>query len=93
MQRIAAALFMVLANRYDWQLFLEITGRVAAGRSLLDIATMLAGAHNTASGNMAALDSARGRAQFVGKSMITLPDQPKYSGEGTWLTTVGMPWR
>lgn len=80
MQRIAAALFMVLANRYDWQLFLEITGEGGSGKSVFThIATMLAGAHNTASGNMAALDSARGRAQFVGKSMITLPDQPKYS--------------
>lgn len=29
---ILAALFMVLANRYDWQLFLEVTGRVAAGK-------------------------------------------------------------
>ncbi|MCP6705754.1 DNA primase, partial [Klebsiella pneumoniae] len=68
MQRIAAALFMVLANRYDWQLFLEITGEGGSGKSVFThIATMLAGAHNTASGNMAALDSARGRAQFVGK--------------------------
>jgi hypothetical protein len=24
--RVLAALFMVLANRYDWQLFLEVTG-------------------------------------------------------------------
>ncbi|EMM5545701.1 DNA primase [Escherichia coli] len=36
----------------------------------------------------AALDSARGRAQFVGKSMITLPDQPKYSGEGTGIKAI-----
>ncbi|MGM3315056.1 DNA primase family protein, partial [Enterobacter hormaechei subsp. steigerwaltii] len=60
-----------------------------SGKSVFThIATMLAGAHNTASGNMAALDSARGRAQFVGKSMITLPDQPKYSGEGTGIKAI-----
>ncbi|HHI0054762.1 TPA: primase-like DNA-binding domain-containing protein [Klebsiella quasipneumoniae] len=53
MQRIAAALFMVLANRYDWQLFLEITGEGGSG-----------------------------------KSMITLPDQPKYSGEGTGIKAI-----
>jgi putative DNA primase/helicase len=29
---ILAALFMVLANRYDWQLFLEVTGPGAAGK-------------------------------------------------------------
>ena len=87
--RVLAALFMVLANRYDWQLFLEITGEGGSGKSVFThIATMLAGAHNTASGNMAALDSARGRAQFVGKSMITLPDQPKYSGEGTGIKAI-----
>lgn len=89
MQRIAAGLFMVLANRYDWQLFLELTGEGGSGKSVFThIATMLAGEHNTASGNMAALDSARGRAQFVGKSMITLPDQPKYSGEGTGIKAI-----
>ncbi len=89
MQRILAALFMVLANRYEWQLFLEITGEGGSGKSVFtQIATLLAGQHNTASGNMAALDSARGRAQFVNKSMITLPDQPKYTGEGTGIKAI-----
>jgi putative DNA primase/helicase len=32
--RVLAALFMVLANRYDWQLFLEVTGRVVAVKAL-----------------------------------------------------------
>ncbi|MBD8152251.1 DNA primase family protein [Pantoea agglomerans] len=89
MQRISAALFMVLANRYDWQLFLEITGEGGSGKSVFtQVATMLAGVNNTASGNMAALDTARGRAQFVGKSLITLPDQPKYTGEGTGIKAI-----
>ncbi|EIK7837744.1 DNA primase [Salmonella enterica] len=89
MRRIAAALFMILANRHDWQLFLEITGEGGSGKSVFThIATLLAGRHNTASGNMAALDSARGRAQFVNKRMITLPDQPKYTGEGTGIKAI-----
>ncbi|WP_370546155.1 phage/plasmid primase, P4 family [Edwardsiella tarda] len=89
MQTICAALFMVMANRYDWQLFLEITGDGGSGKSIFTkVATLLAGEHNTASGNMAALDSARGRAQFVGKRVITLPDQPKYSGEGTGIKAI-----
>jgi hypothetical protein len=29
---ILAALFMVLANRYDWQLFLEVTGPGGSGK-------------------------------------------------------------
>lgn len=89
MKRICAGLFMVLANRYDWQLFLEITGEGGSGKSVFtQVATLLAGEHNTASGNMIALDTARGRAQFVGKSMITLPDQPKYTGEGTGIKAI-----
>lgn len=89
MRRIAAALFMILANRHDWQLFLEITGEGGSGKSVFThVATLLAGQHNTASGNMAALDSARGRAQFVNKRMITLPDQPKYTGEGTGIKAI-----
>jgi putative DNA primase/helicase len=41
---ILAALFMVLANRYDWQLFLEVTGPGGSGKSILaEIATLLAG--------------------------------------------------
>ncbi|ENG75202.1 toprim domain-containing protein [Escherichia coli] len=32
---ILAALFMVLANRYDWQLFLEVTGPGGSGKSIM----------------------------------------------------------
>lgn len=41
-------LFMVLANCYDWQLFLEVTGPGGSGKSiLLENATMLAGEDNS----------------------------------------------
>ncbi|KMJ44798.1 DNA primase [Xenorhabdus khoisanae] len=89
MNRIKAALFMILANRYDWQLFIEVTGEGGSGKSIFTyIATLLAGKHNTASGNMRALDEARGRYQFVGKSLITLPDQVKYVGEGAGIKAI-----
>nr|WP_228005833.1 primase-like DNA-binding domain-containing protein [Xenorhabdus sp. BG5] len=89
MNRIKAALFMILANRYDWQLFIEVIGEGGSGKSIFTyIATLLAGEHNTASGNMRALDEARGRYQFVGKSLITLPDQVKYVGEGAGIKAV-----
>ncbi|MDE9545073.1 primase-like DNA-binding domain-containing protein [Xenorhabdus bovienii] len=89
MNRIKAALFMILANRYDWQLFIEVTGEGGSGKSVFTyIATLLAGEHNTASGNMRALDEARGRYQFVGKSLITLPDQVKYVGEGAGIKAI-----
>ncbi|MFQ0827252.1 DUF5906 domain-containing protein [Serratia fonticola] len=89
MARIQAALFMVLAKRYDWQMFLEVTGEGGSGKSVFaHVATLLAGEHNTASGNMSALDTARGRAQFVNSNLILLPDQPKYVGEGTGIKAI-----
>ncbi|TYF58944.1 hypothetical protein DJ544_26625, partial [Enterobacter roggenkampii] len=51
-ERIKAALFMVLAKRHDWQLFIEVTGEGGSGKSVFSsIATTLAGEHNTASGS------------------------------------------
>ncbi|MDM5057413.1 primase-helicase zinc-binding domain-containing protein [Aeromonas rivipollensis] len=90
MARIKAALYMVLANRYDWQLFLEVTGEGGSGKSIFArIATLLAGGpRNTGSGNMASLDTARGRAQFVDKRLIALPDQSKYIGDGSGIKAI-----
>ncbi|CDH23208.1 DNA primase family protein [Xenorhabdus bovienii] len=89
MERIKAALFMVLANRYDWQLFLEITGLGGTGKSVFTgIATLLAGSHNAASGSVKDLDTARERDSFVGKSLITLPDQERYAGSGAGLKAI-----
>ncbi|WP_208952307.1 primase-like DNA-binding domain-containing protein [Rahnella sp. ChDrAdgB13] len=87
--RIKAALFMVLANRHDWQLFIEVTGEGGSGKSVFTaIALILAGEHNTASGSMSSLDSARGRAQFVGKNLIIMPDQTRYVGEGAGIKAI-----
>jgi putative DNA primase/helicase len=88
-KRIRAALFMVLASRHDWQLFIEVTGEGGSGKSVfMAISSILAGAHNTASGSMSSLDSARGRAQFVGKNLIIMPDQTRYVGEGAGIKAV-----
>jgi putative DNA primase/helicase len=58
--RVLSALFMVLANRYDWQLFLEVTGPGGSGKSVMaEICTMLAGKANTVSASMAALENPR----------------------------------
>ncbi|WP_116474804.1 primase-helicase zinc-binding domain-containing protein [Zobellella maritima] len=87
--RILAALFMVLANRYDWQLFLEVTGPGGSGKSLFaEVCTMLAGAGNTTSGTIEAIENARERAALVGYSLIILPDQPRYVGEGAGLKAI-----
>ncbi|MDE9482992.1 DUF5906 domain-containing protein [Xenorhabdus bovienii] len=89
MERIKAALFMVLANRYDWQLFIEITGLGGSGKTVFsNIATLLVGSHNAASGSVKDLDTARERDSFVGKSLISLPDQERYAGSGAGLKAI-----
>lgn len=88
-ERILAALFMVLANRYDWQLFLEVTGPGGSGKSVMaSIARMLAGEDNTTSASIETLESARERASVVGYSLIVLPDQEKWSGDGAGIKAI-----
>lgn len=87
--RVLAALFMVLANRYDWQLFLEVTGPGGSGKSVMaEICTMLAGRANTVSASMKALEDARDRALVVGYSLIIMPDMTRYAGDGAGIKAI-----
>ncbi|MDL4616299.1 primase-helicase zinc-binding domain-containing protein [Citrobacter amalonaticus] len=86
---ILAALFMVLANRYDWQLFLEVTGPGGSGKSILaEIATLLGGEDNATSADIDTLEDPRKRASLIGFSLIRLPDQEKWSGNGAGLKAI-----
>lgn len=86
---ILAALFMVLANRYDWQLFLDVTGTGGSGKSILaEIATLLAGEDNATSATIETLESPRERAALIGFPLIRLPDQDKWSGDGAGLKAI-----
>ncbi|MEG5984066.1 primase-helicase zinc-binding domain-containing protein [Enterobacter kobei] len=86
---ILAALFMVLANRYDWQLFLEVTGPGGSGKSILaEIATLLTGKDNATSADIDVLEDPRKRAALIGFSLIRLPDQEKWSGDGAGLKAI-----
>nr|WP_257393882.1 toprim domain-containing protein [Enterobacter hormaechei] len=87
--RVLSALFMVLANRYDWQLFLEVTGPGGSGKSVMaEICTMLAGKANTVSASMAALENPRERALVVGYSLIIMPDMTRYAGDGAGIKAI-----
>ncbi|EOK9229091.1 phage/plasmid primase, P4 family [Escherichia coli] len=89
MIRICAALYMIMANRYDWQMFIEATGDGGSGKSTFThIASLLAGKQNTVSAEMTSLDDTGGRAQVVGSRLIVLADQPKYTGEGTGIKKI-----
>ncbi|MGE4681520.1 primase-helicase zinc-binding domain-containing protein [Yersinia enterocolitica] len=88
-ERILAALYMVLANRYDWQLFLEVTGPGGSGKSVMaSIASLLAGKDNTTSATIDTLESSRERASVVGFSLIILPDQERWSGDGAGIKAI-----
>lgn len=87
--RLLAALFMVLANRYDWQLFLEVTGPGGSGKSVMaEICTMLAGRGNTVSASMTAMENPRERALVVGYSLVILPDMTRYAGDGAGIKAI-----
>ncbi|MGT3194457.1 DNA primase family protein, partial [Yersinia enterocolitica] len=78
-----------MANRYDWQLFLEITGAGGSGKSVFaEICTLLAGRGNTVSANMKALEEARERALLVGYSLIIMPDMARYAGDGAGIKAI-----
>ncbi|OCG24709.1 hypothetical protein A9G11_03385 [Gilliamella sp. wkB108] len=88
-KNILASLYMILANRHDWQLFLEVTGAGGSGKSVFaEIATMLSGKSNTVIGTMDSLEKARDRALIVGYSLVILPDQPRYMGSGAGLKAI-----
>ncbi|WP_407644284.1 DNA primase family protein [Erwinia psidii] len=87
--RLLAALYMVMANRYDWQLFLEVTGAGGSGKSVMaEICTMLAGKGNTQSASMSALENPKERELLVGYSLIVMPDMTRYVGDGAGLKAI-----
>ncbi|MEA5105179.1 primase-like DNA-binding domain-containing protein [Pantoea sp. S18] len=87
--RVLAALYMVMANRYDWQLFLEVTGAGGSGKSVMaEVCTMLAGKVNTVSASMKALEEPRERALLVGFSLIIMPDMTRYAGDGAGIKAI-----
>ena len=88
-KRILAALYMVLTNRYDWQLFLEITGVGGSGKSIFnELAKMLVGADNTASITLKELENINHRAKLIDKTLIYSSDQENYIGDGAELRAI-----
>ena len=86
---ILAALYVILTNRNDWQLFFEVTGDGGSGKSVFaNIATLLAGEQNTESGRLVDLDEPRGRESFVGKTLLICPEQSRYGGDGGGLKSI-----
>lgn len=82
-QAILAALYMIFANCFDFQLFIEITGKGGTGKSIFNkLAVMLTGAENAISFNLKDLEDKAARSSLVGKSLVYFPDQEKVSING-----------
>jgi len=70
-------------------MFLEVTGPGGSSKSVMaSIATLLAGKDNTTSATIDTLESSRERASVVGFSLIILPDQEKWSGDGAGIKAI-----
>lgn len=88
-RNILAALYVILTNRYNWQLFFELTGKGGSGKSVFaHIATLLAGEQNTISAKLEDFDNAKDLEGFENKTLILCPEQSKYAGEGGGLKAI-----
>ncbi|MBR0573857.1 MULTISPECIES: phage/plasmid primase, P4 family [Pasteurellaceae] len=83
---LKAALYMVLANRYDWQFFIELVGVGGSGKSVFtNLASAIVGRGNVVSKNLEDLDKARERDGLDTARLIVIPDQEQYRGQGAGL--------
>lgn len=88
-KNILAALYAILTNRYNWQVFFQVTGKGGSGKSVFaGIATLLAGDKNTASGRLENFDDERKLAGFEDKKLIICSEQAKYAGDGGGLKAI-----
>ncbi|QIM66522.1 DNA primase [Mannheimia granulomatis] len=88
-KNILAALYAILTNRYNWQVFFQVTGKGGSGKSIFSgIATLLAGEKNTASARLENFDDERGLAGFEDKKLIICSEQTKYAGDGGGLKAI-----
>lgn len=87
--RLLACLYMILTNRYDWQLFIEITGQGGTGKTIFfKLAQMLVGEHNAVAMPLEALDNPHALNGLINKMLIFSEDQTRYIGDGAILRTI-----
>lgn len=87
--RILSALYMILTNRYNWQMFIEITGKGGSGKSIFaHIARLLAGEDNCINISLSALENENIRDGLINKTLIIANDQSKFTGDGSTLRAI-----
>ncbi|TCP95326.1 putative DNA primase/helicase [Cricetibacter osteomyelitidis] len=79
-----AGLYMILFNRNDWQLTLELIGEAGGGKSVfLEVGKMLAGSNNSEPISLKALNDERQIVKILNKSFIYSSDESKYIGDSS----------
>jgi len=80
---------LTIAHRYDWQLFLEVTGEGGSGKSVMaNLCELLVGKENVGSTSMEAMRGSFGLENVWDKRLILLPDQSQYIGDGALLKAI-----
>ena len=84
-----SCLYMILANRYDWQKFIEITGRGGTGKTLfVQLAQMLVGELNSEVMPLCELNNPHALKDIVGKMLVIAEDQEAIKLDGGTLRTI-----
>jgi len=94
MELVLAVLYMVMFNRYDWQMFAEIIGAGDNGKSIFThVCKILAGGScNVASMGLAEIEGKKGGdftlESIIGKSLIIVPDAEKIASDFNTLKNI-----
>jgi phage/plasmid-associated DNA primase len=96
-QLIMASLYMVVMNKFDWQMFIDAVGEGGSGKSIfLGICQMLVGIENCCALTLHQLECASpkggnnlfGLEPIIGKRLITCPDAEKMAGDFNHLKRI-----
>ena len=86
---LLAALYMILNNRYDWQLTLELIGEPGGGKStFLQVAKMISGEGNYTAIDLELLKDEKARDIILNKTFLFSPDQARFIGDSSILKRI-----
>ncbi|QPB42676.1 DNA primase family protein [Rodentibacter haemolyticus] len=83
-QSLLAGLYMILFNRNDWQLTLELIGTAGSGKSIyLEVGKLLAGENNHEAITLETLNNEKTRDIILNKTFLYSSDQSRYIGDSS----------
>lgn len=86
---LLAGLYMILNNRNDWQLTLELIGEPGGGKSIyLEVGKMLSGDDNHEAITLQILNEDKARDIILNKTFLYSSDQAKYIGDASILKQI-----